>query len=141
MRWLRSIIIILAVLQAGWMTYDGARAFIVGDFVTPTTGPYAGQLGPWTNIVRTVGIEPRSSLMKGIFVGHGIVWLIITSFFAQKLHWAWWAMLIAAIGALWYLTIGTVSSLFQIALLILMRRLDDRGSGAAITPGSEGRCD
>ncbi|MGH9969100.1 MAG: hypothetical protein ACREBG_15035 [Pyrinomonadaceae bacterium] len=127
MKWLRSIIIILAVLQAGWMTYDGARAFIVGDFVTPTSGPYAGQLGPWTRVVQAFGVEPRSSLMKGILVVYGVVWLIITSFFSQKLQWAWWAMLIAAIGALWYLPIGTISSLLQVALLIVLRRLYERG--------------
>ena len=123
MRWLRSIIIIFAVLQAGWMTFDGARAFMLGDYVTPTTGEHTGQLGPWAKVVQAVGIEPRSPLMKGIFVSYGVAWLIITSFFAQKLRWTWWAMLMAAIGTLWYLPVGTVSSLIQIALLIVTKRL------------------
>jgi len=105
------------------MTFDGARALIVGDYVTPTSGEYAGQLGPWAKVLQAAGIEPRSPLMKGIFVSYGVTWLIITSFFAQKLRWTWWAMLGAAIGTLWYLPVGTVSSLIQIALLIVKKRL------------------
>ena len=122
MKLLRSIIIILALLQAGWMTFDGARAFVVGDYVTPTSGEYAGQLGPWSKVAQAVGIEPRSVLMKGIFVIYGVAWLIIISSFAQKQPWTWWAMLIAAIGTLWYLPVGSASSLIQIALLIVIRR-------------------
>jgi hypothetical protein len=121
-RWIRSIVIILALLQAGWMTFDGARAFVVGDYVTATSGAYAGQLGPWSKVVLAVGIEPRSTRMKAIFVTYGVAWLIIISFFGQKLPWAWWAMLVAAAGSLWYLPVGTIFSMMQIALLVLERR-------------------
>ena len=121
-RWIRSIVIILALLQAGWMTFDGTRAFVVGDYVTPTSGAYAGELGPWSKIILAAGIEPRSPLMKAIFVVYGVAWLIIISFFAQKLRWTSWAMLVAAAGSLWYLPVGTISSMLQIALLILERR-------------------
>jgi hypothetical protein len=121
-RWIRSIVIMLALLQAGWMTFDGARAFVVGDYVTPASGAYVGQLGAWSKVVLAVGIEPRSSLMKAIFVVYGVAWLVIISFFAQKLPWTWWAMLVAAAGSLWYLAVGTISSMMQIALLILARR-------------------
>jgi len=38
----------LAAVEAGWMLFDGSRALIVGDYVTAKSGPYAGQLGPWT---------------------------------------------------------------------------------------------
>ena len=26
-------------------------ALVKGDYVTPKSGPYAGQLGPWSNVV------------------------------------------------------------------------------------------
>lgn len=119
---LHKIVILLALLQAGWMAFDGARALIVGDYVTPSSGEYAGQLGPWANLVAAAGIEPRSTLMKTIFVVYGVFWLIVISFFAQKQRWAWTAMLIAAVGSLWYLPFGTVSSMIQIALLVLIWR-------------------
>ncbi len=122
-RWLSRTVVALALLQAAWMAFDGARAFVLGDYVTPTSGEYAGQLGPWANLVAAVGIEPRSSLMKAIFVVYGVGWLIVISFYVQKQTWAWLAMLIAAIFSLWYLPFGTVSSMIQIALLIASRRV------------------
>ena len=119
MSWLRWIAIVLALFEAGWMTFDGTRAFVVGDYVTPKTGEYAGQLGPWTMLVSAVGIEPRSSLMKAIFVVYGVAWLVFIVCYALGYEWAWWAMLLAAIGTLWYLWIGTAASLIIIALLLI----------------------
>ena len=51
MHWLRWIIAALALVEADWMTFDGARALIVDDYVTPKAGGYVGQLGPWTKLV------------------------------------------------------------------------------------------
>lgn len=124
MRWLTWIAIVLALIEAGWMTFDGTRAFVVGDYVTPKTGEYAGQLGPWTKIVAVVGIEPRSSLMKAIFIIYGIAWLAMIVCHALGYRWAWWAMLFAAIGALWYLWIGTVANVIIIVLLLIPAVLD-----------------
>ena len=101
------------------MTFDGTRALIVGDYVTPTTGEYAGQLGLWSKLVEAVGIEPRSTLMKLIFVGYGLTTLLVVVCFVLKLSWAWWGMLILAVLGLWYLPLGTVSSIVVIVLLLL----------------------
>ena len=116
---LRWITIILALVVAGWLTFDGTRAFVVGDYVTPKTGEHAGQLGPWTKLVSSIGIEPRSTLMKTIFILYGIAWLATVICYALGYRWAWWAMLFAAVGALWYLWIGTVASLIIIILLLI----------------------
>lgn len=59
----------LALFEAGWMAFDGVRALATGDYVTPSSGPYAGQLGPWSQVVSAVGIPPRSTAMKAIFAG------------------------------------------------------------------------
>ena len=120
MRWLRWVVIVLALFEAGWMTFDGARALIVGDYVTPSSGEHAGQLGPWTKVVQAVGIEPRSLLMKAIFVIYGVAWLVILLCYVLDVPWARWAMLLAAAGSLWYLWTGTISSTVQIALLLLL---------------------
>ncbi len=109
----------LALFEAGWMLFDGSRALIKGDYVTPKSGTYAGRLGPWSKIVKAIGLEPRSTLMKSIFVVYGFVWLIIIMCFVLQLSWARWGLLIAAIGALWYLPIGTLLSTIQIILLLL----------------------
>jgi hypothetical protein len=119
MDWLRWVIVTLALVEAGWMAFDGTRALIVGDYVTPRTGEYAGQLGPWTKIVSAVGIEPRSSPMKAIFVVYGAVWIVFITLFAAGLPPARWLMLVAAFGSLWYLWIGTVSSAVIIVLILI----------------------
>jgi hypothetical protein len=60
---LRVLLIVLAVIEGGWMTFDGTRALTVGDYVTPRSGAHAGQLGPWHHVVSAVGVAPRSTLM------------------------------------------------------------------------------
>ena len=122
MRLLRLFIVLLALIEAGWMTFDGTRALVVGDYVTPRTGERAGQLGPWQFVARSVGIEPRSTTMKTIFVVYGLAWLCIVVAFLLGATWAWLAMMIAAVGALWYLPIGTLFSILQIVALWWLRR-------------------
>lgn len=119
MLWRRWLIAILAFLDGGWMLFDGATALTTGDYVTPKTGEYAGQLGPWSKVVEAVGIAPRSTLMKTVFVAYGAAWVVIIVCFLLQMPWAWWAMLVAAIGALWYLPFGTLLSVIQVVLLLL----------------------
>jgi len=118
----RNLIIALAVIEGAWMTYDGSRALTVGDYITPQSGPHAGQLGPWHHLVSAVGVAPRSSLMKIIFVVYGVSWLIIAVGFMRSAPWAWTAMTIAAVGTLWYLPVGTACGIVQIAGLLWLRR-------------------
>lgn len=118
----RALVTALALLEAGWMTFDGTRALVVGDYVTPSTGAHAGELGPWHRVVEAVGIEPRSTFMKTIFVVYGFAWLMVIAAFVRRLPWAPTAMLVAAVGALWYLPVGTACSMLQIAGLLWLRR-------------------
>ena len=122
MAWLRLAILALGLIEGGWMTFDGTRALTVGDYVTPSSGRYAGQLGPWNRVVSAIGIPPRSMAMKLIFVGYGLGWLLISLEFAFRATWAWWAMLIAAAATLWYLPIGTIFGLLQLGALLWLRR-------------------
>lgn len=116
---LRWIVVALAVFEAGWMVFDGSRALVVGDYVTPD-----GRLGPWADLVSAVGIEPRSTGMKAFFVVYGLVWLAVTVAYARGRAWA--AMLALAVGSLWYLVVGTLASAVMIGVLFIGR---PRGSG------------
>jgi len=122
MAWIRALVLILGLVEGSWMTFDGTRALIVGDYVTPSTGAHAGELGPWNHLVKAVGIPPRSTAMKLIFVAYGLVWLIVSIAFAFHAPWAWRVMLIAAFATLWYLPVGTVLGILQIIALIGVRR-------------------
>jgi len=111
----------MSLLNAGYMTFDGTKAILTGDYIRPKTGEYAGQLGPWTKLVQKIGINPMSTFMKCIFVFFGIAGLILTTCFALNVEWAWKAMLIFNICCLWNLFFGTASSLLQIILLVIIR--------------------
>lgn len=113
------IAVALAVLVAGWFVFDGTRALVKGDYVTPTSGEHTGQLGPWAGVVAKAGIEPRSRLMKAIFVVCGAAWLFVIGAFLLGRGWAWAGMLTAAVGSLWYLPFGTLLGAVQIVLLLL----------------------
>lgn len=121
MDWKHWGIILLVALTAGWMLFDGTRALLVGDYVTPKTGEYAGQLGPWSNLVKAIGIDPRSTLMKSIFVTYGLSTLIVTVCFALGLSWARPVMILVCILGLWFLPIGTITNLIALILLSLER--------------------
>jgi hypothetical protein len=118
---IRAIIILMSLLHAGYMVFDGLRAFIVGDYIRPSSGKYTGQLGPWTRIVEPIGIDPMSPLMKGIFVILGIYGLIATAAFASGRYNGWMLLVIFCIATLWNLMFGTMSSILVLLLLILYR--------------------
>jgi hypothetical protein len=122
MDWKSWVIVILVAFTGGWMLFDGTRALILGDYVTPKSGEYSGQLGPWSNLVQAIGIEPRSIFMKSVFVGYGLIALAAALCFAVGLSWAKMFLLIVCILGLWYLPIGTVANLIALILLLIRRR-------------------
>ncbi len=103
------------------MTFDGVRALIVGDYLTPATGPFAGQLGPWSHVVSAVGIAPRSSMMKVVFVTFGVAWLGATAAFLLRKRRSASALAVLAIATLWYLPVGTLISVLILTGLELLR--------------------
>ena len=119
MHWSRWVVVTLVILNAGWMLFDGCRALIVGDYVTPKTGRHAGELGPWSKVTPAVGIPPRSTLMKAIFVVYGLVYLGMLAVFLSGASWSRWGMILMAVLGLWYLPFGTVVNLLVLALLQL----------------------
>ena len=72
MRWLGWIVVLFAFIEGGWLAYDGGYVLVTGEYVTPHTGEFAGQLGPWSKLVSRVGIDPRSTLMKSIHLVLGL---------------------------------------------------------------------
>jgi len=117
---LKWIIIVAATVNFGFMAFDGTRALTVGDYVRPQSGEHAGQLGPWSKVVKSIGINPESTLMKVLFVLWGLAGLTMTFCFAINLEWAWAGLLIVSISALWYLVPGTALNVLQIILLVII---------------------
>jgi hypothetical protein len=111
-------VVALALCQGVWLIFDGSRALITGDYATPTAGPRAGQLGPWSHLVTALGVNPRSALMKCVHVVLGTAWLAGVALFDLKTSAGGWLLLGCAIATLWYLPLGTMFSLIVIALLL-----------------------
>lgn len=122
MDWKKILISFLVLFTAGWMLFDGSRALIVGDYVTPASGEYAGQLGPWANLVQRLGIEPRSTFMKSIFVLYGLLALATLGCYWAGYSWAGSALMVICFLGLWYLPFGTIANLIVFFLMMMRRR-------------------
>lgn len=116
---MRYVISALAVLQGGYMLIDGLRALVTGEYITPSSGAYAGQVGPWASVVRAVGLSPDMVAMKVVFIVLGLAWLVTAVGVAIPASWAWTATMILAVASLWYAIPGTVISLAILAMLWL----------------------
>ena len=121
MAWARWLTVALCAVQGGYMAFDGVRALVVGSYVTPGSGDHAGELGPWSRVVRAVGIPPESAGMKAGFVLLGAAWLVAAAGLALGTAWGRWLGVVLAVGTLWYLVPGTVISLAVLLLLLVAR--------------------
>jgi hypothetical protein len=124
MRIFQTIAVALMLVNGAWMAFDGCRALVVGDYVTPTSGAYAGQLGPWASLLSAIGLEPRATPVKVAFVVLGAVTIVACVSFFLGAAWARPALMALAVLVLWYLPFGTgIGALALVALLL------GRGSG------------
>lgn len=119
MRLLRVGLVCLALAPGLFMTFDGVRALVAGDYLTPTTGDHAGQLGPWSSVVSAIGIAPRSTGMKMAFVLFGLAWLTAAVAFLRREPWSRGALAAVAVATLWYLPVGTFVSVLVLVGLAL----------------------
>lgn len=119
MHWLGWIVVVLALVEGGWLALDGGHALVTGDYVTPSSGPHAGELGLWSKVVAAVGIAPRSTFMKSVHLIIGSIWIVMIVCFVARLSWAWTGMLVCAVAGMWYLPFGTLLSVIQILLLLI----------------------
>ena len=119
LHWTGWIVVVLACVTGGWMAFDGTRALVSGDYVTASGGAYAGQLGPWSNAVEAVGLDPHSATVKSVIMLYGLVTIVLAAGFARGWPWGWWGMFTVAILGLWYLPVGTATGLVTLVLLLL----------------------
>ncbi len=117
---LHWVVVVMALSQAAWMIFDGSWALAFGDYVISASGSPSGKAAPWARLLSAVGIEPRSRWMKATFVAYGLVWLVVLTAFAAGSDWAWAPMLFLALGSLWYLHVGTVTSCLIVLSLIAL---------------------
>lgn len=113
------VIVIIALLIGGWLLLDGARALATGSYTTPSSGTYAGQLGPWSKVAASVGLSPNGLMLKLTHIILGASWLIFGFLSFRGVPFAWWPLLLTAMLSLWYLPFGTVAGALVGFLLLL----------------------
>jgi len=106
-------VILLALLNGGWMLFDGLHVIRKGKYFGPE------EPGLWSNIVASFGINPFS--MGPFFVILGLVWYVSVVGFLLSSSWGWLALLVSAIATLWYVKIGSIISVIVIALLVFFK--------------------
>jgi hypothetical protein len=118
MHWTHWVVALLTFIRSSWMLFDGTRALTIGDYVTPRSGSHAGRLGPWAALVEAAGIPARSTGMKIGFVVLGAFGLLAVALQLCGSRWAWHLLFAAACSTIWYLPIGTATSVATIGLLL-----------------------
>lgn len=61
MHWFAWIVVVFAFIEGGRPVYDGGHALVTGEYVTPSSGEYAGQLRP--------GRRPTATILATISPG------------------------------------------------------------------------
>ncbi len=115
----KYIIVIVALLIGCWLLLDGARALIAGSYTTPSSGAYAGQLGPWSKIIICVGLNPAGLAVKLVHIVLGSCWLAFGLLVFRGASFAWWPLFLTALLSLWYLPFGTIAGVVVAATLLL----------------------
>lgn len=118
----RTLVVALAMVIGTWLSYDGGRAFVRGDYTTPSSGPHAGKLGPWATLLSAVRLDPRGTPAKALHVFLGALWCTGAVAFIFRSSIAISILMICAIGSLWYLPFGTFISVVEIGLLVWLRK-------------------
>jgi hypothetical protein len=110
---LKFTILFLALLNGGWMVFDGIHVLRKGKYFGPDIP------GLWSKIVSSVGINPFK--LGPVFVALGVAWLVLGFAVFFTISWAWLALLICSVLTMWYLKVGTVISIIVAALLVLFQ--------------------
>lgn len=119
---IKHLLTVMALLMGTWLLVDGARALFTGHYTTPRTGPYAGQLGPWANGLRAVGIDPYHLAVRVAHVLIGFCWLLSAAALWAHAPQAQILLLSSAVLSLWYAPLGTIAGVV-IALAWLARSI------------------
>jgi len=134
--WVGSV---LSSFIGTWLIFDGTRAILLGSYVTPSSGRFAGQLGPWSHLIKAFGLDPMSMPVKLLHIITGIALLVAVAMLWSVPALGWWFMLGACILGMWYLPWGTVFLAIAIVLLLTpsMRAYKQQTTGTKSVRGME----
>jgi hypothetical protein len=105
--------IALCLLLGVWFLVDGIHALVTGNYITASSGTYAGSLGPWASALWAMGIDPMGQPAKIAFVLLGIIWLVhARNVIVRKVVRP--ATVLLCVLTLWYLPFGTIIAIEEL---------------------------
>ncbi|MFQ5563206.1 MAG: hypothetical protein ACE5FO_06525 [Parvularculaceae bacterium] len=115
--WRRYLVFGLILLGPGWLMFDGVHALVTGDYLTPSSGRFAGQLGPWAHIFEAIGIDPRSLAVKLLHLAIGAANIAVGAAWTFGRTDLRKALTAVVILSAWYIPFGTLAALIILILL------------------------
>jgi len=95
-----------------WMTFDGLHSRLFGDYVRIN-----GQLGPWADLARAVGLEPNQLAFTFVAFGLGLIGASFGVFLRRP--WGYAASVVITAACLLYLGFGTPMAALCLVWLLL----------------------
>ena len=95
------------------MLADGIYVLLKGKYIGPP------ESGPWAMLFRKLQIDPFK--LDPLFIAFGLAWLVFLFSLWSKQSWTYSFGIIIALLTLWYLPVGTLTSLIVLILLFTMR--------------------
>ncbi len=111
---MKALVMVLAVLNGGYMLADGIYVLLKGKYIGPE------KPGPWALLFQKLGIDVFK--LGPIFIVFGILWLILIYAIWTSQQWAFAYGVAISILTLWYLPFGTLISLVVLGLLLFVRQ-------------------
>ena len=103
---------LLSWILGWWLAFDGLHQRLFGDYVR-----IDGQLGPWADLARGVGVDPFSLSFSFVAFGLGLIGATFGLFLRRR--WGYYTSLLLLSPMLLYLGFGTPVALACFVLLLL----------------------
>ena len=106
------LFMLLSWVLGWWLAADGLNQRLFGDYFRIN-----GQLGPWADLARAVGVDPFSLSFSFVAFGLGLIGATFGLFLRR--HWGYYTSLLLTACLLLYLGFGTPVALACVILLLL----------------------
>ena len=110
---MKIIVTLLGLLNGVYMLSDGIFVLLKGKYIGPD------KPGPWAIIFYKFNINVFK--LGPVFIVLGLLWLIFLFGLWTNQHWAWLTGLTICILTLWYVPVGTITSVVILMLLLTFK--------------------
>lgn len=101
-------LVLIAMVQGGYMLADGVHVLATGAY-------FGGTIGPWAVLVRAVGVDPLR--IGPIFVALGIAWLATAIALLARSPRVRPFLMTVALLSFWYVPVGAFLSAITLFLV------------------------